>query len=139
MSDLTNTVGVTRTRLHPSDRARLLKLAKSRELSEASMARFGLVWFLDHFEDGDIAQTESAYVEQVKSSTNRICAFLAKMAADLRALYCFVGEDDPESIKRWRVEAQKQIARALSPDDTAIARRLSEIVQEPDDAQRPQT
>jgi hypothetical protein len=118
-----------RTRLGTSDLFRFRQCATARGAHEAALLREAVLYYLDNFEQSELNRIESVYAAQLKSSTNRICAMLAKIAMDARAPYFFVGEDDPDGIRRCREQSGQQINKALSILEADTTQKLANHVQ----------
>lgn len=114
-----------RTRLHDTDHLRFQNLAKLFEMTETDFARQAIRYYLDRVEQDQLDRIESAYVQQIKSSTNRICALLFKIAMDARAIYIYLDEDEPGALERCRGKARKIISKALTQEELDVAQRMS--------------
>jgi hypothetical protein len=119
-----------RTRLAPDDHLRFQQLSKMQQLSETEFVRQALLYFMQHLEQGSLNEAESIYAQQIKSSTNRICALLSKVAMDVRAVYFFLGEDEAEKMEHFRNQARKVINKTLTKDELDLALKLAVRVSE---------
>lgn len=119
-----------RTRLNPDDHLRFQQLCKTQDISETAFVRRALLYYMQHVEQDSLNRTESIYAQQIKSSTNRICALLSKVAMDVRAIYFFLGEDEPEHMEQWRNKARKLINKTLSQEEIDLALKMAVRVHE---------
>lgn len=114
-----------RTRLLDCDHLRFQQMAKLHEMSETAFARQAILHYIDLVEQKQVDRIESMYVQQMRSSTNRICALLSKVAMDVRAMYFFLGEDEPEHMEQWRNKARKLINKTLTQEEIDLALRMA--------------
>lgn len=125
-----------RTRLHDTDHFRFQQLAKLFEVSETQFARQAILYYLDRVEQDQLDRIESDYSRQLKSSANRICALLSKIAMDVRAIYFFLGEDEPHTMEKWRNMARKLVNKTLTQEELDLAQRIAvrvhDAINEPD-------
>lgn len=130
MSQPKNFPNQIRTRLLESDMSRFREFVAKQDTNEASFARQALLFYMDALDRDELNRIESVYSQQVKSSTNRICALLSKVAMDVRAIYFFLGEDEPEHMEQWRNKARKLINRTLTQEELDLALKMAVKVSE---------
>jgi hypothetical protein len=113
-----------RTHLTDADLIEFKSLARVTGVSESQLAREAILAFLDANRQGRSARIESAHAQEVKTATNRICAMLAKLAMDTRAVYWYVSDGDRQTIDKLRQQAGQFISKALVPEEAEVAQRM---------------
>lgn len=124
------------TRLNTEELTAFRDLASSRGLTSGQLLRVAAREYLARLKRQAGSEADSECAAQLKASTNRICALLAKVAIDVRAIYRFLGEleDMTEQIERCRAAAAHDISRALTPAEGDAMKNMSRKVNGGQDA-----
>lgn len=119
-----------KTRLTPSHYQRLRTLSQIQRRSMSQVVRTSLIQYLEQQDHSQRADLESIYAAQLRASTNRICALLAKSALDSRAVYLFLGDldDSGAKMRQCRDLAAKQITANPVSQEGTIAQSFSQKI-----------
>lgn len=120
-----------KTRLNTEDHQRFVRLVLAKNAPPARLVREALLEYLDRQEAETFIEAESIYAQQLKGSTNRICAMLYKTGLDARTLINFFSAIDPgqkELLGQCRISARKQLSMALSEEERAEVIAMSKKV-----------
>jgi hypothetical protein len=77
--------------------------------------REAIVFYLDRDENEERQEIESVYSKQLRSSTDRICAMLARTNIGVQSVIEFLAmvEGGPEAMQSAQAKASKRLAKAL--------------------------
>jgi hypothetical protein len=115
-----------RTHLTNDDLMEFKRLAHVTGVTETQLAREAILAFLDSHKQGSVTRAESLHSQEVRVAANRICALLAKVAMDTRAVYWYISDGDQVSIEKLRRQAGQYISKALAPEEGEVARSMSQ-------------
>lgn len=118
-----------RTRLSDADTQRFRLYADAHHMQPSEMAREAIIFFMDFHDHKLQVRQERTLSEQLQASTNRICALLAKVAIDVRAIYLCLAEldgiDSRNRMAGYRQAALKQISRVLTEAEKRVSEELT--------------
>jgi hypothetical protein len=119
-----------RTRLTPREYERFCRMADKRSISRTQLAREALTWYLNDFDKKLSDEDQGPYARQLRASTNRICALLAKIAIDVRTGLRVLADlqNDTNRFVDYRNASIKQITQALTPQEKSVAHSMFNAV-----------
>lgn len=115
------------TRLANVDLERFRALATKKSLQLSELLREAALHYLDYCQMEERQVIEGAYAQQLKASTNRICALLAKTAVGVETLTEFMSrlEDSEALLDECRAKATKKVAAALTDEERMAGQAMS--------------
>lgn len=122
------------TRISPHDFQKLATLAKERKVSQATVIREAVRWYIANHAKlkGDMRDSELS--KNIKSMTDRICGMLARQGAQTGTLYELMWQTHAENQMQERFIAATNLVKSkmrkrLEDDERAIAERMGKVVE----------
>jgi hypothetical protein len=115
------------TRLSSDDMKRFREAAQARGLPYTELARDAIRFYLHQLEDEENAKREGVYAQQMRASTNRVCALLAKATVGVETIMEFLGrlEDSEDLVRECKSKAAKRVVAGLTPEEDQAARAMA--------------
>jgi len=122
------------TRISPHDFQKLGALAKERKVSQATIIREAVRWYIANHAKlkGDMRDSELS--KNIKNMTDRICGMLARQGAQTGTLYELMWQTHAENQMQERFIAATNLVKSkmrkrLEDDERAIAERMGKVVE----------
>lgn len=115
------------TRLSPGDLERFRAIAYRKSLTHSELVREALLHYLEHEAAQERCEIADEYRQQLRTSTNRICALLAKTAIGVETLNDFMSclEESDKLLQECRSRASRRIAASLTEEELAATQAMS--------------
>ena len=114
------------TKLRKADFNRLDELAKKENKTKSEVLREAFLWYVDHKEELENADRDTAIVRAIEAMTNRICAMLARIGRQVGTLLeltysSMSGTPEGKEVFQAAVAKSKQMnARKMDDDERDV-------------------
>jgi hypothetical protein len=119
------------TRLAEPDMVRFRELAVSQDMSYSELVRAAVLYYLNTYDQAKKNELESAYAQQRKADTNRICAMLAKLGIEVNTIIEFLKrmEGGTELVKDCMSVAAKRLDKDLDKEAEKIKTKMEKVLE----------
>jgi hypothetical protein len=121
------------TRLAREDRRKFERIASEKGMKLSELMREAALAYIERYEaeEPEGSKKESVYAQQLKASTNRICALVSKMAIDAHATLLFLSnlEQDAKLAAECRAQAINKIRQQLTAEEKQVFESIKKFAE----------